>query len=44
MNLAMYQTFKSRSDWLKFKSSIKRTKRAFFKDKIQEITSKNKKP
>lgn len=42
--LNIYCSSKSSSDWKIFKGTVKRTKRLFFDEKIQEITSKNKRP
>ena len=43
-DLSAYNTSRSRSDWSKFKKMVKRTKRIFFNEKIQEIATRNKKP
>jgi len=42
--LNVYCSSKSIVDWKDFKGFIKETKRSFFNNKIQEITSKNKRP
>jgi len=41
-DLSVYHTSRSISDWSKFKRIVKRTKKIFFNEKIQEITTKNK--
>jgi len=41
-DLSVYHTSRSISDWSKFKRIVKRTKRIFFNEKIQEITTRNK--
>jgi len=40
----MYYSSKSISDWKIFKKAVKKTKKSFFDEKIQEITSRNKRP
>ena len=40
--LNTYCSSKSLEDWKKFKGSVKQTKHSFFDEKIQEITSRNK--
>ena len=40
-DLATYQIFRRRIDWIKYKKSVKRV---FFDNRIQEIASTNKRP
>ena len=41
-NLSAYQISRSRSGWSNFKKLVKKAKRVFFNNKIQEIALKNK--
>ena len=41
-NLAKYYTSRRRTDWIKYKKSVKKTKKIFFDNKIQEIVLTNK--
>ena len=41
-NLVIYQTFRRRIDWIKYKKSVKMAKKIFFDSRIQEIASTNK--
>ena len=43
-NLATYQISRRRIDQIKYKKSVRITKRVFFDNRIQEITSTNKRP
>lgn len=43
-DLAVYQIFRQRSDYIKYRKTVKLAKRVFFDRKIQEIVSSNKKP
>jgi len=43
MKLVKYRSSKKVEDWKAFKETIKKMKRLFFDDKIQEIVSKNQK-
>ena len=42
-DLAKYYISRRRTDWIKYKKSVKKTKRIFFDNKIQEIVLTNKK-
>ena len=41
--LAKYWTFRRKTDWIKYKKSVRIAKKIFFDNKIQEIASINKK-
>ena len=39
----MYQAFRKRTDWIKYRKTVKMAKQIFFDNKIQEIVLTNKK-
>jgi len=43
-DLTTYYISRSRTNWDKYKKMVKLAKKTFFNNKIQEITSSNKKP
>ena len=43
-DLAIYQISRRRIDWINYKRSVRIAKEVFFDNRIQEITSTNKKP
>ena len=43
-NLAKYQVSRGKTNWIKYKKSVRTAKRIFFDNRIQEIVSTNKRP
>ena len=43
-NLAKYQVSRGKTNWIKYKKSVRTAKRIFFNNRIQEIVSTNKRP
>ena len=43
-DLVIYHTFRKKKDWINYKKTMRIVKHVFFDNRIQEITSTNKRP